>query len=152
MTNVGGNGYMLSTSLINSEQIKEEFETDDLFVIKDPINFAASISSCIPGNDQIFIGFCHYQNGRLIEKEIKGLSINDFTNEEGNFIIGGPGMGQRTNEMIGNGIDLMYLKDNKYQSQSEFRFIWTIRNQYFEMKEYLDIECKEAIQFCRKIE
>ncbi|WNB17858.1 hypothetical protein [Marivirga arenosa] len=151
MTRVGKNGYMLSTSLLHSQSIMDEFETDGVFRIKDPINFAAAISNSILGNDQVFVGFCNYQDGRIIEKEIKGLSAKDFTNEEGNFIIGGPGMAKRTNEMIGNGIDLMYLKDNKYQVQSEFRFVWTIRNQFFEMNEFLDIECKEAIQYCERI-
>jgi hypothetical protein len=151
MTRVGENGYMLSTSLIHSQKVMNEFETDGVFRIKDPINFSAAISNSIIGNDQLFVGFCNYQDGRLIEKEITGLSINDFTNEEGNLIIGGPGMTRRSHELIGNGIDLMYLKDNQYQSQCEFRFVWTIKKHFFTMNEYLDIDCKEAIQFCEKL-
>jgi hypothetical protein len=152
MTSVGENGYMFSTSLINSLSIKEEFKTNGLFKIKDPVNFSAAISNALLGNDQIFIGFCNYQDGRLIDKEIKGMSIKDFTNEKGSLTIGGPGMNKRINEIIGNGIDLMYLKDNKYQTQSEFRFVWTIKTQFFKMNEYIDIECKEAIQYCERIE
>lgn len=151
MTRVGENGYMLSTSLVNSQTIKEEFKTDGVFKIKDTINFAASISHSLLGNDQVYIGFCNYQEGRLIDKELRGMSINDFTNEKGEFILGGPGMKSRINEIIGNGIDLMYLKESKYQTQAEFRFVWTIKTQFFAMNEYIDIECKEAIQFCEKI-
>ncbi|WP_421762836.1 hypothetical protein [Ekhidna sp.] len=122
-----------------------------MFRIKDSLNFAAAVSNSLSGNDQVFIGFCNYLDGRIIEKEINGLSINDSTNEQGNLIIGGPGMAKRTNQMIGNGIDLMFLKDNKYQIQSEFRFVWTIKKQFFDMHEYLDIDCKEAIQYCEEI-
>lgn len=150
VTTVGENGYMLSTSLIDSQNIKNEFKTSGVFKIKDPVNFAIAISNSILGNDQIFVGFCNYQDNRIIEKEIKDLSINDFTDNNGNYIIGGPGMTKRMNEMIGNGIDLMYLKDKKYQIQSEFRFIWTIKKEFYEIHEYLDIECKEAIKFCEK--
>jgi hypothetical protein len=152
MTRVGENGYMLSTSLLHNQQIKDDFETDGVFKIKDPINFAAAISNSLLGNDQVFIGFCNYQDNRIINKEIKGLSSSDFTNEEGHFIIGGAGMVKRNSELIGNGIDLMFLKDNKYQTQSEFRLVWTIKSQFFKMNEFIDIECKEAIQFCEKID
>jgi hypothetical protein len=151
MTDACGNGYMLSTSLMHSKDIMAEFETDGVFRIKDPLNFAAAITNSLAGIDQVFIGFCNYQDKRIIEKEIKDLSVNDFTNEQGNVIVGGSGMSKRTNEMIGNGIDLMYLKDNKYQMQSEFRFVWTIKQQYFQMNEYLDIDCKEAVQYCEEI-
>lgn len=45
-----------------------------------------------------------------------------------------------------------FIEENKYQDQVEYRFIWTINSQFYPMKEYIDIECKEAIQFCERIE
>ena len=124
MTRMGENGYMLSTSLGNSETLKDDFQTSDLFKIKDPINFATSISNAVIGCNQISLGYCNYQEYKVIEKVIAGLSFDDFTNEKGNLIVGGPSMNKRIDQMIGNGIDLLYLKTLKYQNQAEFRFIW----------------------------
>lgn len=59
-------------------------------------------------------------------------------------------MAKRTSQLIGNGIDLMFLKEQKYQYQAEFRFVWSIATQYFEMHEYLDLTCKEAVQYCER--
>jgi len=61
-------------------------------------------------------------------------------------------MNQRINQLIGSGAELMFLKEKKYQDQVEYRFIWAINNQFYPMKEYIYIECKEAIQFCERIE
>ena len=60
-------------------------------------------------------------------------------------------MNQRSNEIIGNGIDLLFLKENKYQTQAEFRFVWSINTKFHTMKEHLDVECGEAIEFCERI-
>ena len=60
-------------------------------------------------------------------------------------------MNQRINQLVGNGADLMFLKEKKYQYQAEYRFIWSINNQFHPIREFIDIECKEAIQFCERI-
>ncbi len=152
MTNVGSNAYMFCTSLIATDEIKHQFNVNSYFRINKPLEFSAAIINAIVGSTQAYLGFCNYQDYRIIKKQIEGFSVNDFTNEKGELILGGPKMNQRTNEMMGNGIDLMFLKENKYQSQSEFRFMWTINNQFYEMQEYLDITCKEAVQFCERVE
>lgn len=151
MTNTGESEYMFCSSLIQSDELTKQFNVDSYFKIIKPLEFSSAILNSIPGCSQAFLGFCNYQDHRIIEKKIKGFSINEFTDEKGSFIIGGPTMSQRTNEIMENGIDLMFLKENKYQAQSEFRFIWSINTQFYQIKESYDIECKEAIQFCEKI-
>lgn len=151
MTGVGTNEYMFCTSLIQSDSIKEQFGVNSCFKITKPLEFSAAMTNSIVGSTQAFLGFCNYQDNRIVQKQIHDFSINEFTDEKGSFIIGGQKMNQRTNEIIGNGLDLLYLKENKYQSQAEFRFVWSINTKFFEMHEYLDIECKEAIQFCERI-
>ena len=79
------------------------------------------------------------------------MSVSDFTNEAGELIIGGPKMFQRLGEMVGDGTDLMLLKEKKYQKQAEYRFIWRINTQFFKLQKFIDIECKEVIQFCERI-
>lgn len=152
MTKVGESEYMFCSSLINSEEIKKDFKATSLFKIKNPLEFSAAISNSIVGCTQGFLGFCNYQEYRIIKKEIDGFSINEFTDENGNFMIGGPKMSRRTNEIIGNGVDLMFLKENKYQGQAEFRFIWSINGKFNSMSEHLDVNCKEAIQYCERVD
>ena len=150
MTAAGENGYMLSASLESSLALAKQFETDSHFAILDPLGFATAISNAIPGIAQSFLGFCNYQPHRMIEKHVSGLSVADFTDEEGEIIIGGSGMTSRVGQMIGTGIDLMFLKEQRYQYQAEFRFVWTINTAFFGVEEHRDIECKEAVQFCEK--
>jgi hypothetical protein len=152
MTDVGRSEYMFSTSLILDDSIKTQFKTNSCFKIIKPLEFSAAITNSLAGSTQAFLGFCNYQDNRILQKQIDDFSINEFTDDKGNFIIGGPKMNQRTNEIIGNGIDLLYLKENKYQSQAEFRFVWSINTKYFSMYEHLDIECKEAVDFCEKVD
>jgi hypothetical protein len=128
-----------------------EFNTDDCFRIKDPLGFSFAVANAIPGFSQAIQGLCNYQNVRLIDKPIDDMSVNDFTNENGELIIGGPKMFQRLGEMTGDGSDLMLLKEKKYQNQAEYRFIWKVSTQFFEIQEFFDVECKEAIQFCERI-
>jgi hypothetical protein len=152
MTNVGKDSYILCGSLIDSEEIKKEFECDSCFRIVKPLEFSVAISNALTGYSRSFQGFCNYQSTRILKKAIEGMDIKDFTGPEGTLIDGGPKGNQRINQIIGNGIDLMFLKEEKYQSQSEYRFIWSINTNFYAVLEYIDIECKEAIQFCERIE
>ena len=152
MTQVGEDGYMLSASLESSKDLEKCFKTDSHFKIVDPLGFAAAVSSALAGSTQVFLGFCNYQPLRVIEKQVPGLSATDFTDKEGNFIIGGPGMMRRVGEMVGTGIDLMFLKEQRYQYQAEFRFVWTINTKFFPVDKEHFVKCKEAIQFCERVE
>jgi hypothetical protein len=46
----------------------------------------------------------------------------------------------------------MFLKEKRYQNQCEYRFVWAINTQFYTMSDFIDIECKEAVQFCERIE
>lgn len=150
MTQVGSNGYMMSASLVDSDELRSEFETEECFRIHDPINFAAAISNALLGVAQLYVGFCNYQDRRTIEKTTEGISKDDLSDGNGNLIIGGPGMAKIHSNLIGNGTDLMFLKEKKYQTQSEFRFIWTINTKFFDMNKWIDVKCPEAIQYCER--
>lgn len=152
MTNVGKDAYILCGSIIESENIMKEFECDSFFRIIKPLEFSMAISNAITGYSRSFQGFCNYRSTRILKKSIEGMDIKDFTGPEGTIIEGGQRGNQRINQILGNGVDLMFLKENKYQNQSEYRFIWSINTQFYPMHEHLDIECKEAIQFCERID
>jgi hypothetical protein len=50
-------------------------------------------------------------------------------------------------EMLGNA--RAFLKNSRYQHQSEFRFVW--RGEGY-VEDYLDIECPGITEFCRPAE
>ncbi len=152
MTQTGNDCYILCGSVLESDALQKIFNCDSCFRIIHPLEFSLSISNAIVGFKQSFQGLCNYRDYRIITKTIENLSVNDFTNEQRNLIIGGQKMNQRINQLIGSGAELMFLKEKKYQDQVEYRFIWAINNQFYPMKEYIYIECKEAIQFCERIE
>jgi len=152
MTQIGNDAYVFCTSVLESDSIKKEFESNAYFRITKPLEFSVAISNAIPGFQRSFQGFCNYREYRIINKLVKDLDIRDFTGPDGNIIIGGQKGNHRINQILGSGIDLMFLKEKKYQPQVEYRFIWIINNQFYSMKEYIDIECKEALQFCEIIE
>ena len=108
MTDVGQREYVLCTSLFQSEDIKKQFGVDSWFKIIKPLEFSAAISNSINGFTQAFLGFCNYQEYRIIKKQIHDFSMKEFTDEKGEFIIGGPNMSKRNNEIMENGIDLMF--------------------------------------------
>lgn len=152
MSNTGSDAYMLCGSIIDSDSIRKTFETETCFRIVKPLDFSVAVSNAILGFKQSFQGFCNYREHRMIKKLIPGMEINDFTGPEGTIIIGGEKDNQMMNEILGNGIDLMFLKEKKYQDQCEYRFVWTINKQFYHMADYIDIDCKEAVQFCERIE
>lgn len=146
--NTGQNGYMLCTSLLYDESLMKDFEVDCCLKINDPVNFLNAILNAIPGSNAAFLGFCNYKEFRNVTKNINPFSDTDDLNENGELIIGGHNFNQRIQETIGSGMDLMFLKELKYQNQFEFRFVWNIDTRHFEVEDYIDIKCKEAIQYC----
>jgi hypothetical protein len=152
MSNIGSDAYMLCGSIIDSDDIKKIFDTDTCFRILKPIDFSVAVSNSILGFKQSFQGFCNYREERMIKKLIPGMDVNDFIGPEGTLILGGQKGNERTDQILGNGIDLMFLKEKRYQNQCEYRFVWTINTQFYTMSDFIDIECKEALQFCEKVE
>ena len=152
MSNVGNDAYLLCGSIIDSDAIRTTLETDTCFRIVKPLDFSVAVSNAILGFKQSFQGFCNYRDERMIKKLIPGMDISDFTGPQGTIIIGGQKGNERTDQILDNGIDLMFLKEKKYQDQCEYRFVWTINTQFYTMSDFIDIECKEAVQFCEKVE
>jgi hypothetical protein len=142
---------MICGSTVESESIRQTFEAESCFRIVKPVDFSIAVSNAILGFNQSLQGFCNYREYRMIKKQITGMEITDFTGPEGTIIIGGQKGNERADEILGNGIDLMFLKQKKYQEQCEYRFIWSINTQFYQMHEYIDVECKEAIQFCERV-
>jgi len=143
------NSYMLSTSLLFKSELFETFNCDACFQILDPIGFSVAISNSLTGFIQSVNGFCQYEKERLIKTEFPSVDMLDFRNEEGAMLIGDKKMRQRVQEISKTGYEKLFLKEIKYQDQVEYRFIWIIDPKYHTMSDYIDLNCPEAIQFCK---
>lgn len=145
------NSYMLSTSLLLRSELSKTFNCDGCFRILDPIGFSVAISNSLTGFIQSVNGFCQYEEERLIKTEFPSVDMLDFRNEEGAMLIGDKKMRQRVKEISKTGFEKLFLKERKYQEQVEYRFIWIIDPKYHEVRDFIDINCLEAVQFCKKV-
>ena len=143
---VGMNAYSLCTSTINSTKLMELFECDGVFRIKDSQSFGLAIANKVNSLLEGIQGHCIYINERKTKKDVDNLSLNELkVNQEGKELDMNK-MFQKINEV--NSIDSFFMKPLHYQDQSEYRFIWIVSEN---ADNYLEIECKEAVQFCEKI-
>lgn len=66
MSGAGDNAYMLCGSIIESEHIKNTFNTESCFRIVNPLEFSVAVSNAILGFKHSFQGFCNYRDNRFI--------------------------------------------------------------------------------------
>ena len=144
---VGSNAYSLCASLIHSKGLMKKFDCDGVFRIKDSQSFGLAIANKVMGFVEGLQGHCIYVNERRTNKEIKNLSFDEMKISPDKKELEMGKLFQKVNEI--NSIDSFFMKPKKYQYQSEYRFIWLVQGN---KNDYLEIECKEAIQFCEKIE
>ena len=143
---VGSNAYSLCASIIHKGLMKK-FDCDGVFRIKDSQSFGLAIANKVMGFVEGLQGHCIYVNERRTNKEIKNLSFDEMKISPDKKELEMGKLFQKVNEI--NSIDSFFMKPKKYQYQSEYRFIWLVQGN---KNDYLEIECKEAIQFCEKIE
>jgi hypothetical protein len=144
---VGSNAYSFCTSTIYSEELKQKFNCDGAFLIKDSQSFGLAISNRLNGFLEGLQGHCIYQAERSTKKEIESLSLDDMKIAPDKPEIDMNKMFSKINEA--NSIDSFFMKPIRFQYQSEYRFIWIVNG---DTSEYYEVECKEAIQFCEKIQ
>jgi len=138
----GLNEYLLSTSLILSDVLKEKF-CKSYFQIHDPLAFSIAVSNALVGCIEAKMGFCDYLETRSIFRS-DGVENTDpekkATPTQEHF-----------NKVMQDTRELMFVKSIEYQYQAEYRFVWSIDTRFFELYDHVDIICKEAIQYCTKI-
>lgn len=152
VTSLGHDAYVFCTSLESSPRIREQFGNQSSFVINDPLAFAMTVARSVPGITGAILGFCNYQEQRVIEKVNASLTGNEMFSADGAFQLSAATLGAVYSKTVGTGLDLLFLKHMNYQSQAEFRFIWTVASQFNTVTEFLDISCREAVQFCARVE
>ncbi len=143
---VGSNAYSLCASTIHSKGLMKKFDSDGVFRIKDSQSFGIAIANKMTGFVEGLQGHCVYVNERRTNKEIENLSLDEMKISPDKKELDFGKLHQKVNEI--NSIDSFFMKPKKYQYQSEYRFIWLVQGN---KNDFLEIECKEAIQFCEKI-
>lgn len=139
----GQEAYVMCATTVESQRLEVSFSTTSGFRIINTIGFANCISSHIPGFVAGLEGLCSYRDDTTIEKELKldfpppDLFPNPevWAKEYDKFVA------QQTREGF-------FIKRSKYSHQAEYRFIWFAQGNE---REYIDVVCPEARQFCQPL-
>jgi hypothetical protein len=142
---VGRNEYTFCTSTILDQSLLTTFSRDSVFRIKDPINFILEVTRSLPRVNQVLHGSCLYLDQRMLMKNISGVDMETLKSEDGGISF--EKLMQVSNYVQGR--DAFFLKQKKYQKQSEYRILWQTDRQ---VKEGIIIKCPEAIKYCERIE
>lgn len=112
------------------------------FRILDTLGFANAISSQIPGFLGGVEGLCSYRDNTMLKKKdsrpirppSEGENPEKWFEDQQRYI------GRQT-------IDAFFMKESRFSHEAEYRFIWFASGP---RKEYLDIKCPAALQFCER--
>lgn len=139
--------YVLCGSTIQSAEVMKSFEGAESGIkIKNPVGFADAVSRHIPGFVGGFQGACIYTDDRVVRRanviDIKFPPPDDeagaekWSEEYERYLAA-----QNSNESF-------LLKPMRYSHQAEYRLVWFAMGTE---KDYIDIECPEAIKLCEKV-
>ncbi len=141
---VGINEYSFCTSTLLDRSLLTTFSRNSVFKIIDPINFILEVSRSLLRVRQVLHGNCIYLDHRILTKKITGVDMDSLKSEEGG--ISADKLFGISNFVQGN--DAYFLKEMKYQHQSEYRILWQTDRL---VNEGIIINCPEAIKYCEKI-
>lgn len=141
LTKFGLTSYCMCTSTLLEETLKEKFNRDSVFRIKDPINFILQINKSLTRVTEVYYGNCIYLHDKIFN-----IKIPDFELGEN----GAKSVNDDPLNLVAQlkRPDRFFLKDIKYQAQSEYRIVWITDR---EVNSPIIINCPEAIPFCEKI-
>jgi hypothetical protein len=112
------------------------------FRILDTLGFANAISGQIPGFLGGTEGLCSYRDNTMLKKRDSRpiASPPDGVDPEKWF--------EEQQHYIGkHSIDAFFIKESRFSHEAEYRFIWFASGIH---KDYLDIKCPAALQFCER--
>lgn len=130
---IGMNAHCFCCSTLLSKELLPIFSRNGVFQITDPINFMHEVACAMPWSnlDSVFFGNCTYVNQRIYQYKAE-TPIDPLNPKLPNI----------------SPVQL-FLKDMKYQQQSEYRMIWMLKTQVLS---HIDITVPAARIHCEKIE
>lgn len=147
---VGFNGqeaYVLCGSIIQSAEVMKAFEGAESGIkIKNPVGFADAVSRHISGFVGGFQGDCIYADDRVVRR----ANVPDMKFPPPNDEAGMEKWGEEYDRFLAaqNSNESLLLKPMRYSNQAEYRLVWFAAGPE---KDYIDIECPEAIKLCEKV-
>lgn len=136
----GQNAYVLSASLVPSNNLMKDFKCDSGIVIHDIKAFAELVGAQIPGFYGGFDGPCSYQVNRIIP-----FAHGNHQLKEEDFLT-------RTAVEYGMsiaGADPFFLKHHKFQPQNEWRFVWLVDH---DVDDTITVKVPGAVPYCMRWE
>ena len=139
----GQEAYVLCATTVESQKLESSFSTEAGFRIISTLGFANCISSHIPGFVAGLEGLCSYRDDTAINKKLNAdfPPPDSFPNPE-------IWADEHDKFVAQQSRDAFFIKRSKYSHQAEYRFIWFAQGPE---KEYIDIICPEAGQFCQPL-
>lgn len=143
----GQESYILCGSTIQSIDVMKMFGGAECGIkIKNPISFADAVARKISGFVGGFQGACFYTDDRIVRRN--NVSDMNFLPPDNEVEMEKWAEGYEKYLAQQNSNESFLLKPMRYSNQSEYRFVWFAAELE---KDYIDIQCPEAIQFCEKI-
>jgi hypothetical protein len=152
----------LSTSLTCSDELRRTFERAaggkkkyGMFAIQEPIPFGQAIAARIHARyplQHILAGKCDYAERRdkLLETHDPDFLpdvLDDLEDKELLSYLAAPS--DYKGRSVQDVVKVFFLKEKQLEHQSEFRYLW--KSEALAVRDYLDIEVPEAIQYCRLV-
>lgn len=147
VVSTGIDAFVLSTSLLYSQSLYNDFKVDGCFVIERPLEFMQEISKHILDYKGINFGPCIYKTETLIKRQLPDFNLDSLRNEDDptkndmNKIFA-------TSNLIG-GNDVLFRKTLKHAHQHEYRILW--HTDLKDLPDYIDIIAPNSRQYCREI-
>lgn len=143
---VGFDSYILCGSTSSAETVASAF-SDSAIVIENTTEFAAAIARALPHYMNGLEGNCTYRSNRVIERRLPQGRIKEMwdTNKQEDGTIN---MDILRDVIKPVSIDLLFLKEEKYAQQLEYRFVWRCAH----IEDYIDLVVPDARRFCSPLE
>lgn len=135
----GQEAYVLCASTVEPELSPDQ----DGLIIDDTIAFAAAISRFLPGFVGGTEGLCTYRSNTLYkafdEHEFKPPVDGEDPEK----------WASQQDRVIGRHMqNKFFIKHSRFSHESEYRMIWFCSGK---PKDFVDIECVDAVRFCRRL-
>ena len=141
----GLNAYVLSTTMMHSEELKKAFNRDSYIRINDSTEFAIRIARHVPSLTTGFEGPCLYQTRKVINRSIDHMDTTQFHDQSDPSKPNRELLEKFTREQMAH--YPFFLKHKFYSHQVEYRLLWMTSAP---ADGFIDIKVPEAIAFCSR--
>ena len=135
VVSTGIDAFVLSTSLLYSKSLYNDFKVDGCFVIERPLEFMQEISKHIPEYKGINFGPCIYKSEVLIKRQLPDFNLDTLKSEDDPTKNDMSKLFTTSNLIGGN--DVLFRKTLKHASQHEYRILW--HSDQKDLPDYIDI-------------